>query len=609
MAKGVAEALMGEIAVLKAHRGHLAGSFDGARKPAPKGGETARRARLWRAGQGGHAAVLKKIHRGGTHSAKQLGAQLDYLFSKAEWCTGNIVDFDPSRRTLSPEERAEIVTTWSDGWTRDPKNGHTTHLLLSLPQHVKPKTARAIAEDWAAEMFDSGDYGDTWSYVAALHADRSHPHVHVVVQNRGVVEGTWFYMAQGHVFNLDHMKERMAAIASEHGVALETTSRVERGILSYGPGRAEIEAARREGRAVEEKVRMGAARTAALEEMKEVSGVFRDLAFLARRTEAREMAARMEAASKALDAGRVFVPHEVHAGDATSFQNRVGFRDYLRTWLKASSDRIAKLPGIEAQKVRPVYNRIAGEALTALGDARGAALAGQGARTALYQLSIRGDETRVDGKRSDLHPADARLLTITLRARAEAAGLDSDTVGARLRRGALNAHEERGWVLEDIEAMATKQGLRLSDPEARTKAAISVDQFYEEAAGIIARAYDREVEQEAKALRRTLTQMVAVEKLHGSVTFDSPDSARAFSADMVKRYGPTIMRDLAAGRTDALSADFPDAATRHAIARAVIAAAVEHEEIGLPLKEAREARERLRGSSARDRDGDKDRER
>ena len=609
MARGIAEALMGEIAVLKPHRGHLAGTFDGARKPAPKGGETARRARLWRAGQGGHAAVLKKIHRGGTHSAKQLGAQLDYLFSKADWCTGNIVDFDPRRRTLSPEERAEIVTTWSDGWTRDPKNGHTTHLLLSLPQHVRPKTARAIAEDWAAEMFDSGDYGDTWSYVAALHTDRSHPHVHVVVQNRGVVEGTWFYMAQGHVFNLHHMKERMAAIAADHGVALETTSRVERGILTYGPGRGEIEAARHEGRAVEEKVRMGAARTAALEEMKEVSGVFRDLAFLARRTEAREVAARMEAASQALDEGRAFVPHEVHAGDGSSFQNRVGFQDYLRTWLKASSDRIAKLPGIEVQKVRPVYNQIAGDALTALGDARGAELAGQGARTALYQLSVRDDETRVDGKRSSLHPADARLLTITLRARAAAAGLDSDAVGARLRRGALNAYEERGWVLEDIEVMAIKQGLSLSDPEARAKAAIRVDQFYEEAASIIARAYGREAEQEAKALRRTLTQMVAIERQHGSVIFDSPDSARALSADMVKRYGPTIMRDLAVGQTEALTRDFPDPAERRAIARAVVAAAVAHEEIGLPLKEARAALSRLRDVAGQDPDRDRDRER
>ena len=176
MARGVAEALMGEIAILRPHRGHLAGIAAGGPKPAPKGGAVARRARLWRAGQGGHAAVLKKIHRGGTHSPKQLGAQLDYLFSKAEWCTGNIVDFDPRRQTLSPEERAEIVTTWSDGWTRSPKNGHTTHLLMSLPLHVRPRTARAIGEDWATEMFESGTHGDTWSYVAvlvALEGDRS----------------------------------------------------------------------------------------------------------------------------------------------------------------------------------------------------------------------------------------------------------------------------------------------------------------------------------------------------------------------------------------------------------------------------------------------------
>ncbi|WP_445809636.1 relaxase/mobilization nuclease domain-containing protein [Yoonia sp.] len=189
--------------------------------------------------------VLKKIHRGGTHTAGQLANQLDYLFSKAEWTGGNIVDFDPSRKALTPKERAEIVTNWSDGWTRSPKNGHTTHLLLSLPQHVKPATARAIAADWAAEMFESGAYGDELSYVAALHTDRSHPHVHIVVQNRGVQEGSWFYMAKDHVFNLDVMKERMATVAEDHGVKLETTSRVERGILSYGPSRAEIEAARR----------------------------------------------------------------------------------------------------------------------------------------------------------------------------------------------------------------------------------------------------------------------------------------------------------------------------------------------------------------------------
>lgn len=38
---------------------------------------------LWRVSQGSNAAILKKIHRGGTHTKAQLGNQLDYLFSKA----------------------------------------------------------------------------------------------------------------------------------------------------------------------------------------------------------------------------------------------------------------------------------------------------------------------------------------------------------------------------------------------------------------------------------------------------------------------------------------------------------------------------------------------
>ena len=165
-------------------------------------------------------------------------------------------------------------------------------------------------------MFDSGDYGDTWSYVAALHIDRSHPHVHVVVQNRGVENDTWFYMARGHVFNIHHMKERMAAIAAEHGVALETTSRVERGILTYGPSRGEIEAARREGRAVEEKVRMGGG------PHRRPGGDERGLGRLqgSRVSRPSDRGARgwrrgwRRGVTGAGREGRAFVPHEVHAG-------------------------------------------------------------------------------------------------------------------------------------------------------------------------------------------------------------------------------------------------------------------------------------------------------
>jgi hypothetical protein len=66
----------------------------------------------------------------------------------------------------------------------------------------------------------------------------------MVVNNRGTVNDSWFFMAKEHVFNLEVMKERMVAIAAEEGVFLDATSRAERGLLTYGPSRAEIERAR-----------------------------------------------------------------------------------------------------------------------------------------------------------------------------------------------------------------------------------------------------------------------------------------------------------------------------------------------------------------------------
>ena len=159
---------------------------------------------LWRVAQGSNAAVLKKIHNGGTHTPKQLGNQLNYLFSKSSSIFGNHVSHDPRSRSLTPEQRKEIVSEWEDGWSRDPKNGHTTHLLLSFPANVEPKRALVVAEAWAAEMFQSGEHvQDEWAYVAALHTDRAHPHVHIVVNNRGIENGAWFYMAKGHAFDLD----------------------------------------------------------------------------------------------------------------------------------------------------------------------------------------------------------------------------------------------------------------------------------------------------------------------------------------------------------------------------------------------------------------------
>ena len=50
-----------------------------------------------------------------------------------------------------------------------------------------------------------------------------------------------------------------------------------------------------------------------------------------------------------------------------------------------------------------------------------------------------------------------------------------------------------------------------------------------------------------------------------------------------------MIRDLAQGKDQALAKDIPDPKERLAIARAVVAAAVNHESMGLSLAEARSA--------------------
>ena len=119
------------------------------------------------------------------------------------------------------------------------------------------------------------------SYVAALHTDKAHPHAHMVINNRGTVNDSWFFMAKEHAFNLDVMKERMVAMAAEEGVFLDATSRAERGLLTYGPSRAEIERARVEGRAPQERPREGRALEDAMATMARTADAMRSLSHVA----------------------------------------------------------------------------------------------------------------------------------------------------------------------------------------------------------------------------------------------------------------------------------------------------------------------------------------
>ncbi len=104
---GLAEAVIGEINFLRPQQGRLRA---GESSPAKRGFSFSTRAsQLWRFALGSNAAVPKKIANGGTANAKELVAQMDYLFSKSASIFGNGVVLDAEAKGLSKDERNEIV--------------------------------------------------------------------------------------------------------------------------------------------------------------------------------------------------------------------------------------------------------------------------------------------------------------------------------------------------------------------------------------------------------------------------------------------------------------------------------------------------------------------
>ena len=535
--------------------------------------------------------MIKKINRGGTHSAKDLRAQFDYLFSKSEAIFGNAVAHDPNARGLAAEERREIAEAWGDDWRGASKNGHTSHLLLSFPSHVAPAKAKLIAEAWAFEMFQSGAHqAEEWAYVAALHTDRAHPHVHVVVNNRGLVDGQWFYMAREHAFNLDMMKTRMVEIAAEEGVFLDATSRAERGILSYGPSRAEIERAKAQGRAPEERMREGRALDEALSSMTRSAETLRGLAHLAALTGLDEIATRIGAAEAALVRGGI-----VSAFPASEHrESRVDLERHFEGWMGQALERIGARPEQEQLALREELFGHARDVLDGLGDRRGAQLLEMPAQSEIYgrSVALRRAEVARQGLPDMCDPASD--ISEKISALGVQIGLKPRQLRERIDRGAANAFEERLWVRDDLRAVAAHRNLDLEDRKQRGQAVSSLRQFYEEAEALIDAGHRRETDAHSARLLGTMRAMARTIAATSTVCFGSDEEAQRFAADLRQRYGKGVATDLAAGRTDALMRDFPEKRERQAVALAFAVAARAHPGMGVTLREAERAEVRHR---------------
>lgn len=585
---GMAEAVLGEIDLLKP-QGRKVRAGSQARQGfrfSPKAGQ------FWRFALGSNAAILKKIGKGGTANAKEISGQMSYLFAKSTAIFGNAVTHDPGSKGLAPEERKEIVGNWVEGWHGAPKNGHTTHLLMSFPAHVRPEKAKLIAEVWAFEMFQSRQHQkEEWAYVAALHTDRPHPHVHIVLNNRGLVEDSWFYMARDHVFNLAMMKERMVAIAAEEGVFLDATSRAERGILTYGPNRAEIERARREGRAPEERPREGRALEEALATFSQSAEVIRGLVHVAALTGLPEISERIAEAEAVLRRGGVLHPFPAVEGDAT----RADLDGHFGSWMAGAEEKIRLAPAAERKALREELYGYAADIARALGDARGAELLRRPPQSEIYGIALDEESLRLGGEMVRLRPGAVDALRDGILAVASGAGLNTETMARRLETGAANAWEERDWIRSDLFTLAGRRRLDLRDPVQARRVVGELDGFYAKAEALIGHAREHERLEPNDRLVRTLHAMAGLMEAEGKIEFRGDAHAERFADDLRRRYGEGIVRELAAGQTDKLAKDIEDQHRRGWVARAVVAAAKAHVAFGLILREAREAENRLAG--------------
>ena len=156
-------------------------------------------------------SVVKRVKNGGTHSAKELKRQLEYI-TRDEAVQSTWLNFNGTERDLRKNSVDTTVPLWTSSWAGNPKRGHTDHIILSFPNDTNPKVAEDIAREWGREVFGSGNFGDQWRYVGALHANTEHVHAHFIVDKRGNDHGQFLSISMKSELNYDVMRELHAKI-------------------------------------------------------------------------------------------------------------------------------------------------------------------------------------------------------------------------------------------------------------------------------------------------------------------------------------------------------------------------------------------------------------
>ena len=270
----------------------------------------------------------------------------------------------------------------------------------------------------------------------------------------------------------------------------------------------------------------------------------------------------------------------------------------ISAWIAQSSARIDRLPSDRQEELRSEMRGIAQEAAAALGLDRDHAGREAPPRSTLYSTAISPTTLSIAGEETALQTGGAGNLQTSLTLNARLAGIDAEKLGKRLETGAANAREEEAWVKSDLTDVAKRHGYDLDNPQGRSAAAERLDRFYERAAEMIQSARGIDVSRAPDPMFEALDRMAKLHAQQGSVAFRNETQARDFAEEMKERYGATVLKDIVAGRTDALAKDVPDASARQAMAAAVVSAAKEHPSLGLSAHEVEAAERRMAAEAA-----------
>ncbi|CAM9909394.1 unnamed protein product [Chrysoparadoxa australica] len=271
-----------------------------------------------------------------------------------------------------------------------------------------------------------------------------------------------FFLGKDHHFNYDAFRAAMVDAAQVHGIRLEATRRLDRGVTTYRAEIDEVYKARDEGRPPVERQRTGADLAAALETVARNALTYRGLAAEASRSNFDDVAESLERASTILASGgqvqsdgAIYMSQIEPAFDTLITE----FSQNIRQ-IEAAIDRApaSERPEIE-RKLTDVLASVAH--LNPLGD-RSAALLDAPSPDGIYARANMREDQMVRLDDGDVKTRLTEALKGT--------GIDPEAVAARMREGAGNAALERQWLAQDLRAIAKAGDLDLEKGEDREEA-------------------------------------------------------------------------------------------------------------------------------------------